>query len=231
MSWSEISIDVNVRDAWREAFPGAHVGMVALENVSNPPTHEILQARVAEIEATLRAQYAGAERSTLAALPVIAAYQRHYRAFGQTYHVLRQLESVALKRKPLTSPSALVEAMFAAELESLLLTAGHDLDAVTPPLVIDRSAGGETFTGIGGQLQTLRPGDMLMRDEQGIISAVVYGPDQRTRLTSSTRRVLFTSYAPAGIGSEPLSHHLEELAALTRIVAPDASVRLLSVFP
>jgi DNA/RNA-binding domain of Phe-tRNA-synthetase-like protein len=229
MSSSQITVEVS--DTWRQTFPTARVGLVALENVSNPVSHEVLQLRVAEIEAALRAQYARADRPTLSALPAIAAYQRHYRAFGQTYHVLRQLESVALNGKTLASPSALVVAMFAAELESLLLTAGHDLDAVCPPLVLDRSDGGDTFTGIGGQVQTLRSGDMLMRDAQGIISSVIYGPDRRTRMTPSTTRVLFTTYAPEGIGSDTLRSHLEELATLTRIVAPAASIQLMGVFP
>src|SRR5437588_219970 len=78
-------------------------------------------------------QYRGQTRADLVAIANVQPYARHYRAFGQTYHVLRQLESVALKGKPLTSPSTLVLAMFAAELESLLLTAGHDLDAVQLP--------------------------------------------------------------------------------------------------
>jgi DNA/RNA-binding domain of Phe-tRNA-synthetase-like protein len=122
------------------------------------------------------------QRAQLANLPVVQAYQRHYRVFGQTYHVLRQLESVVVKGKPLSSPSALVLAMFAAELDSLLLTAAHDLDALEPPIVIDASVAGERFVGIGAQEHTLRADDMLMRDDAGIISAVVYGPDRRTRL-------------------------------------------------
>jgi len=45
--------------------------------------------------------------------PVLRAYQTHYKPFGQTYHVLRQLESVALKGRPILSPGGtLVSAMF-----------------------------------------------------------------------------------------------------------------------
>ena len=225
------ALSVGVSNEWRQAFRGAHVGLVAVDNVSNPPTHAILQSRGAEVEAALRERYAGTDRATLSALPVVAAYQRHYRAFGQTYHVLRQLESVALKGKPLASPSALVVAMFAAELESLLLTAGHDLDTIQPPLVLDRSTAGETFLSINGQQQTLRDGDMLMRDKLGIISSVINGPDQRTRLNDSTRRVLYTTYAPDGIHEATVRRHLEELAALMRILAPAATVRQMEIYP
>jgi DNA/RNA-binding domain of Phe-tRNA-synthetase-like protein len=228
---SNLDISVVVTVAWRDAFPSARVGLLVVEDVVNPPTHGVLEQRVREVESRLRRQFAEADRSTLAALPVIQAYQTHYRAFGQTYHVLRQLESVALKGKSLASRGALVLAMFVAELESLLLTAGHDLDAVRPPLVLDCSSAGVSFTGIGGQQHTLRQGDMLMRDAVGIISAVIYGPDQRTRLNENSQRVLFTTYAPEGITDDALESHLRQLADLVRLVAPAARFRLRNIIP
>jgi DNA/RNA-binding domain of Phe-tRNA-synthetase-like protein len=72
---------------------------------------------------------------------------------------------------------------------------------------------------------------MLMRDAEGVISAVVYGPDQRTRLGEGTQRALFTTYAPAGIDADVTRRHLQELAALVRLVAPAATTRLLAVYP
>lgn len=225
------NVPVSVATAWHEAFPTARVGLLALDNVVNPPSHDGLQQRVTEVEQRLRQRYAGADRATLAALPAIQAYQRHFRTFGQTYHVLRQLESVALKDRPIASRGALVLAMFAVEVETLLLTAGHDLDAVQPPLVLGRSTEDDHFTGIGGKEYALRPGDMLIRDSDGIISAVIYGPDARTRITDETRRVLFTTYAPEGIAEETLRNHLERIEETVRLVAAAATTRLLRIYP
>jgi DNA/RNA-binding domain of Phe-tRNA-synthetase-like protein len=207
------------------------VGVLVMDGVANPPTHAALEARVAEIEASLRQRYAGMQRAELAALPTVQTYLAHYSAFGQNYHVLRQLESVALKGKPLASPRALVLAMFAAELDSLLLTAGHDLATVETLVVLDASQGGERFVGIGGQEHTVRAGDMLMHDARGIISAVIYGPDQRTRLNADTRAALFTTYAPAGIPTGVLEGHLEQIAELVRCVSPEATCRLSGIYP
>jgi DNA/RNA-binding domain of Phe-tRNA-synthetase-like protein len=207
------------------------VGVLLLDGVANPRRHPALEARVSEIEASLRQRYATLQRSELAATPTVQAYLAHYKAFGQNYHVLRQLESVALKGKTLASPSALVLAMFAAELESLLLTAGHDVATLEPPILLDASHGGERFVGIGGQELVLRAGDMLMRDARGIISAVIYGPDQRTRLNEDTRAALFTTYAPAAIEVDVIEAHLEQIAELVGSAAPEASVRLRAVYP
>jgi len=210
---------------WRNTFPDACVGCLVMHGVSNFERSAALDGRLAELQTHLRERYVSADRAVLANVPAIRAYQAHYRAFGQTYHVLRQLESVAFKGRELTSPGGtLVSAMFAAELSSLLLTAGHDVEALTPPLVVDRSKAGDRFVGINGQERELKPGDMLMRDGQGIISAVLNGPDQRTRLSETTRRALFVTYAPAGIPPADVHSHLAQIAEHVRLVDPRAEV-------
>ena len=50
--------------------------------------------------------------------------------------------------------------MFMAEVHTQMLTAGHDLAAVAPPLTIAASRGGESFVRINGKPQELKPGDM-----------------------------------------------------------------------
>ncbi len=227
-----IGVVVEVSPAWRATFPDARVGVLAMRGVANPDECAPLEERVRELEGELRRRLAGADRAGLSQLPSIQPYQQHYRRFGQTYHVLLQLESVVLKGKPLRSRGgALATAMFAAEVDSGLLTAGHELDAVAQPLVCDVSVEGDAFVGIGGQEQALKPDDMLIRDQQGVISDVLYGPDQRTRLRPETTAVLFTTYAPAGIEAAALDGHLRSLEALVRRIAPDAETLHRAVHP
>jgi hypothetical protein len=70
---------------------------------------------------------------------------------------------------------------------------------------------------------------MMMIDRQGVISSVLYGPDQRTRITPDTRDVFFAVYAPPGIGELPVRRHLEDLRDAVRVVAPEALVEVLEV--
>jgi DNA/RNA-binding domain of Phe-tRNA-synthetase-like protein len=224
-----VSVGVEVTSEWRSAFPGARVGLLVMNGVRNPRSNEALERQAAEVEQRLRARFAGGDRTALQQLPGAQAYAPHYKAFGQNYHVLRQLESVALKGRQLRSPSALVLAMFAVEVETLLLTAGHDLDLVALPLAVDASHDGDMFVGIGGRDIALRPGDMLIRDRAGIISAVIYGPDQRTQLRPETHRALFTVYAPPGIDDSTVTAHLEQLADNVRLIAPEATTTELTL--
>jgi DNA/RNA-binding domain of Phe-tRNA-synthetase-like protein len=216
-------------DAWREAYPGAAAGLLVMDRVANPPAHPELEQRKAELTTRLRERYGRLTRADLVALPSVQPYVDYYKRFKKTYHVQLQLESVALKGKSLPRVAALVEAMFMAELESQLLTAGHDAAVVESPIQIDVSQEGETFVTLNGQTQTLQPGDMVMRDTRGVISSVLHGPDQRTRVRPETRQAVFAVYAPAGIGPARVTEHLHGIAANVRVISADATIVSLEV--
>lgn len=215
-----------VSDRWRAAFPGAHVGVLALCGVANPGRAAALEARKAALIERLRQRFAGQDRRAIEALPTIRAYSAYLKRFKKSYHVQLQLESVAFKGKPIPSVAGLVECMFMAEIEDQLLTAGHDLDALGLPLRLDVAQGEETYTLMRGEPQQLKPGDMCIADGVGVISSIVYGPDRRTRITPATRNAFFTVYAPAGIGAALVQAHLATIRGHVAAIAPAASVAL-----
>ncbi len=219
-----------VSDHWKTTFPDAHAGVLVMRDVANPPSLAELEKRKIALEQELRARYAHQDRAALTQLPVLQAYAAYYRRFKKTYHVQLQLESIVFKSKSIPGVAALVEAMFMAEVKNLLLTAGHDLDALHLPLTLDVAQGNERYTLLRGEEQELKAGDMLIRDEAGVVSSIVYGPDQRTAINAQTRNVVFTIYAPAGIGEETILSHLHDLQGNVLLVAPDARTELLQVF-
>ncbi len=215
-----------VSEAWKSAYPGAVVGALALSAVSNPEHHAALDECKEALERDLRARWAGQDRRALAALPTMQSYTSYYARFRKTYHVLLQLESVALKGRPLPRAAALVEAMFMAELRNQLLTAGHDVAKLDLPVTVDIAGGDESYLTLGGKEQTLAAGDMYMRDGQGVISSIVYGPDRRSAITPATQHVLFTVYAPPGITRSAVDEHLDDMRDNVLLVAPQAVVEL-----
>ena len=221
---------ITVSESWKTAYPGAVAGILIMRNVANPERHPGLEERKEELEQQLRARFAGQDAGALKSLERIRPYVAYYKRFGKSYHVQLQLESVALQGKPIPSVAALVEAMFLAELKNLLLTAGHDLAAVRLPAKIDVATGAERFVRLNGQAQQMKALDMMMTDELGIISSVIYGPDQRTRITRETREVLFMVYAPPGIGEQAVRDHLEDIRANVLLVAPEALAETLELF-
>jgi len=217
-----------VSDEWKQTYPGAYAGVLVMSDVVNPKSHPELEKRKEEMENDLRDLFR--DRDELRSMQPIRAYRDYYKRFKKSYHVLAQLESVIFKGKSLPSVAPLVEAMFMAELRNMLLTAGHDLDAVKTPVKLHVATGDEKYVRLNGQEQVLKAGDMMIADSDGIISSVIYGPDKRTRITPATRKVLFTTYAAPGVGEQAVRQHLGGLEANVRIIAPDALTELLEVY-
>jgi DNA/RNA-binding domain of Phe-tRNA-synthetase-like protein len=205
------------------------VGELVMHHVANPASHPELDRRKAELESDIRARFGTSDRAALSALPSIQPYVTYYGRFKKTYHVLLQLESVALKGKALPRVAALVECMFMAELKNQILTAGHDVDTLQGSIRLDVAKGDERYHMFNRQEQMLKPNDMFIADEAGIISSVIYGPDRRSCITEATRRVLFTAYAPPGIDPQAVHDHLHDIQANVLLVAPQAEVVSLHV--
>lgn len=220
----------DVTSTWKSAFPGAHAGVLVMRNVSNPAHHIVLEKQKIELEERLRSQFVGQDRAAIASHPILQAYNEYYRRFKKTYHVQLQLESIILKGKSIPSVAALVESMFMAEVKNMLLTAGHDLDTLQLPLTLDVTTGDESCMLLRGENQTVKAGDMMISDRLGIISNIIYGPDQRTQITANTRNVVFTVYVPNGIDEPEILQHLGDIQKNVMLVAPQAQVELLEVY-
>jgi len=216
--------------AWKSAFPSAHVGVLVLRNASNPAHHIELERQKAELEEELRARFAGQDRATIASHPTLKVYGEYYKSFKKTYHVQLQLESIVLKGKSIPTVASLVECMFMAEVKNMLLTAGHDLDTLQLPLTLDVTQGTESYMLMRGVEQVVKAGDMMISDQVGIISDIIYGPDQRTQITESTRNVVFTVYAPTGIDKLAIVQHLQDMRDYVKVIVPQVQIELLEVY-
>lgn len=154
-----------ISDSWKNIYPQAHVGMLVMRNVINPPHHTKLDRQKAALEEQIR----------------------------------------------------------------LLLTAGHDLDALRLPATLNVAVGEEKYTTMRGIEQTLKAGDMFIADSDGIISSIIYGPDEHTQINPQTRNVIFTVYAPAGIEIATIEEHLQKIQQNVLTVAPRAETEMLKV--
>ena len=219
-----------VSEAWKGAFPQAHAGVLVMKDVANPASHAGLEYRKEALVEELRLRYGRLDRSKLQALPSLQVYDAYYKRFNKTYHVQLQLESIVFKGKSIPSVAALVEAMFMAEVRNMLLTAGHDFDVLQLPIRLDVTRGDEIYTLMRGLNQQVKPGDMIISDGKGILSNIIYGPDQRTQIQAGTRNVIYTTYAPAGISVQAVTEHLQDIQEYVRLFAPQARTEMLQVF-
>lgn len=220
---------INVIENFLTTYPSAHIGIMVMRDVENLAAHPALEACKQELESELRLRFADKEPRILENTRPLPAYTSYYKRFDKTYHVLGQLKSIIYKNKPVPSVASLVESMFIAELKNGLLTAGHDLDRVEGDISLNVSNGEEHYQLMHGEDQQLKKGDLYITDEQGILSAIIYGPDQRTQITPETKNVLFTVYAPDGISDEEVERHLLDICDLVQLATPAARVEMLEV--
>ncbi len=218
---------INLSKSWNNSLPEACVGLLVIKNAPNQKDHPNLNLARKNLENKLRSKYGGMDRKMLRGTPVFAAYDAFYRPFKKSYHVQLQLESIVFKEKSIFSPSALVACMFMAELKTGLLTAAHDLTTLALPLVADVAVGIETYQRLDGSEQMLKEGDLYIRDQEGILSSVIYGPDQRTQIRPDTNQAIFTTYGPPGITKAQVQEQLEILGAYIKVFSPAIEQSLL----
>ncbi|MBE9100357.1 phenylalanine--tRNA ligase beta subunit-related protein [Vacuolonema iberomarrocanum] len=223
-------LHVEVTDRWHQHFSGGHVGLLLIGTVDNAKRETPLDQKKREIELRLRETFASYSRKDLLGLEVLSAYRQYYKQFGNTYHVQLQLESIVHKGKALPNVSPLVDANFAAELETLILTAGHDADLLVPPLIIDAAQGTESFVQMSGAEKTLKPNDAMMSDVKGIVCTIIYGQDQRTPISPSTCRALYVAYAPPGIATAMVQQQLDAIRDNVLLFAPNAQVEMMEIY-
>lgn len=220
---------IQVSTTWQNQMPTAKVGLLVLHNLSNPKKHPKLSEEAQTLEIDLRERYSGWDRSQIKKEPVYAAYDAFYRRFRKSYHVQLQMESVVFHEKAIQAPSALVLCMFMAELSTGLLTAAHDFTSVRTPLTAEVASGDETYIRLNGETQRLKEGDLYIKDQVGILSSVIYGPDQRTQIKGDTTQAAYTTYAPPGIDEDQVRTQLELLERYVRLLTPDAEKEILVV--
>ncbi len=215
---------ISATDEWRNAHPGAIIGLLELSGIENTRLSSSLDERKRETEARLRERYQGFTRQGFLALPVMSAYERYYERFDKTYHVLLQVESIVLKGKNLPNVSPLVDANFIAEVETFILTAGHDVTKLHGAISIDVSGAGDQMTRMNGAPKTILAGDMIMRDAGGICCSIIYGQDNRSPISPETSHVLYVAYAPAGVLAEWVDAQLRRIEDNIRLFSPAAII-------
>ncbi|MCJ7814318.1 MAG: hypothetical protein MUP34_02735 [Candidatus Atribacteria bacterium] len=219
-----------ISDEVKKVYPEAFMGILVMKNVCNSKKHKELDKCALELENSLRKNFTGLDRADLKNREPLKTYDNYYKKFKKTYHVLLQLESIVFKNKSIPKVATLVEVMFMAELKNLLLTAGHDLDVLDLPIKLDVSSGGEKYVQLSGQEKELICDDMMVSDSKGIISSIIYGPDQRTQIKPDTQNVLFVVYAPPGIEKSKVSQHLQDIQNYIHIITPKSEIKLLKVY-
>lgn len=221
---------IKISSAVKERYPDVNFGIMTAHRLHMAIGRSKMDT-LKKIETDrIKTKYDKYERKNVLNSEPICHYADYYRKFKKTYPVLLQLESILLNDKGVPNVGVPIETMFLAEINNLLLTAGHDLNQINGNLTINVAVGTESYHGISGKEQQLTKNDLLLSDENGILSSVLNGPDYRTRITEATQNVLYFVYGVDGITGEQIRHHLENIRHYLLTVNPEVEIQTIEIF-
>ena len=193
-------------------YPTAHFGGLTIHNKTNQKKHPDLEQAKRQLEKTIRETYPNPKED-----PVVQCYQDYYKKWEKTYPIEFQINSIK-KGRTFPQVSTHVDSMFLAELEDRILTSGHDRDTIQGELVYDLADEGMEYIKLNGQRQVLVKNDIILRDDEGILASILFGPASRTSITMNTVNPLYYAWCPIGIATEAVDNHLSSIIKYLRLV-------------
>ena len=90
-------------------------------------------------------------------------------------------------------------------------SSGHDLDDIKGDLTFDVSQGGEQYLKIDGRKQELKKNDIVLKDNEGILASILYGPARRTSISQKSKNSLFFAWCPYTMDENIILRHLNDI--------------------
>ena len=202
----------SVRPEVKIFYPTATFGSITINNQQNMKKHPDIEQAKRLIEKKIRETYPAPEED-----PIVQSYAGYFDKWGKTYPIEFQINSIK-KGKTFPQVSTHVDCMFMAELENRILTSGHERDEIQGRLVYDLADEGEEYVKLNGKKQVLQKNDVILKDEDGVLASVLFGPSARTSITMETVNPLYFAWCPVGIDQGTVDEHLSTISKFLKIV-------------
>lgn len=213
-----------VSDAWRSAWPKAYLGAMLLSNIRPFTVKAAQQKTKEELQNMLRSRFAKLSKEDIDAFESVKAYTAYYKRFEYSFDIRVQFEQLLMQEKSKALMHPIMEAVFRASLDNLILTTCHDRDLVQTPLSLAVADPEQRFTNRAGKEQIAVAGDMTVSDSSGIITSALYGAGEQIPVRNDTKRILVLAFAPPGLSYSRLCSHFFLIHSLIRRFAPESEI-------
>ncbi len=205
-------MEFSVRPEVKIFYPTAIFGSLTINNQQNLKKHPDIEQAKRLIEKKIRETYPAPKED-----PIVQRYAGYFDKWGKTYPIEFQINSIK-KGRTFPQVSTHVDCMFMAELENRILTSGHDRDTIQGRLVYDLADEGEEYVKINGKKQALHKNDVILRDDEGVLASILFGPAARTSIKMETVNPLYFAWCPVGIDHETVDGHLSTITKFSKLV-------------
>ncbi len=203
--------------AVRERYPGFLAGYVLISGVTVEPEVEPLNARIAEVVSELQSKHQGAE---ISAIPEIQAYRTFFKQIGRDPSSYRPAPEYLLRRAlegKFPRINNVVDSCLLASVESMISGGVYDVQRLKGRVRTTLAGPDEKpFDLIDGRKLAPLPGEVILRDEQRIVSAYTIGDSKVPKITFGTSTVLVVFWNAPGIPRENMERAIERISLYGR---------------
>ena len=177
---------------YEQQYPGVPFGVTLISGCTNFENPEGFDAHKRKLLRKMR------KRETLKRITDrINHYEAFFAGFGFPCPLPGHLKRTINSGFP--RYNLMVDAHFMAEMCAGILVAVTDYDRFEGALTLDVAEEGENFVGMGQRDMRTKDGEIVLRDEQGIVCILCQGADEKTRVSENTENVLFYGYGIPGV--------------------------------
>ncbi|MFX0207942.1 MAG: hypothetical protein ACFFDT_18295, partial [Candidatus Hodarchaeota archaeon] len=121
----------------KKVYPESMFGNLIVKEVPNRKEHEALETRKRELERRIQE-----DKGEIKEFKMIRYYNSYFKTWKKTYTYPIEYQIYTIRKgRQLPQVSVLVDSMFIAELNNMILTSGHDLDTIQGDLAFDIARG------------------------------------------------------------------------------------------
>jgi DNA/RNA-binding domain of Phe-tRNA-synthetase-like protein len=197
----------------------APLGIVTCPGVD----HLSLQATVASFQSSLQLDK---QENSERIMRRIQAFDSFFAKNDSRSPLGSQFEMV--RRKGLPPGNVLVQALLLSEMSTGLLMGAQDASAIEGELICELAGSGESFRGMRNEVQC-RAGEIVLKDNLGIIASLLQGPDHRTRLKKDTKDVVFFVFSAPGITVNEIHEGTEQICSIFKSACPHLSAQVYEI--
>lgn len=200
----------------REKYPDFVAGYVLASGITVEPAVEGLIERKQQVFSDIKAKLGAAD---LLELPEVKAYRAFYRAMGADPASYRPSPEYLMKRAlddRFPSINNVVDSCLLATVEHWVSAGVYDLEKAKGDVRTTLAAEAVPFELIDGRKLSPKPGEVVLMDDQKVLSAYTLGDAKATMVTHKTSRILIAVWNAPGIGREYVEAAVNSLAVYAR---------------
>ena len=199
---AERTVSLTISDAYRHRFPNMGFGIGTIQDCVFFEKREDFKLHKRELLRKLK------RRVTLAQIEErIHLYDEFFQEWGYPCPLPGHLKRTVEMGFPIVN--LYIDAHIVAEMCQGILMAIQDLDHFRGAWMLDLAREGETFQGVSGKAVICKDGEILLRDEEGIVCSLFQGPDAKTKVDPGSRNMVVYVFTAPGVEENPVSDGLQ----------------------